>query len=86
MLLEYIQNRFFINGNLTSSTVGVINEDYKMVGQVMGMSVLQGGPAPNFLSENLFLYLVQRQLVDKGCSQGCCDIIKKVLILYSNYI
>ena len=81
MLLEYIQNRFFINGNLTSSTVGVTNEDYKMVGQVMGMSVLQGGPAPNFLSENLFLYLVQRQLVDEGCFQGCFDIIKGINVM-----
>lgn len=79
MLLTYIQDRFFINGSLTSSTVGVINEDYKLVGGSMAMSILQGGPAPNFLSENLFLYLAQRQLVDTGCSQDCHNIISKVL-------
>lgn len=80
MLLGYIQDRFFIKGSLTSSTVSVINEDYKLVGEVMGMSILQGGSAPNFLSENLFSYLAQKHLVDDGCSQDCLKIINKVIV------
>lgn len=60
--------RFFINDSLTSSTVGVINEEYKLVGEAMIMSIVQGGRAPSFLSENLFSYLAQKPLVDSGCS------------------
>lgn len=57
-----------------------MNEDYKLVGEVMGMSILQGGPAPNFLCENLFSYLAQKHLVDNGCSQDCLKIINKVIV------
>lgn len=57
-LLMIISEKFFKNGKPVNSTVALAAGDFKTCGAVMGMSLLQGGPAPNFLAADVASYLV----------------------------
>ena len=56
------QNRLFCNGYPVSSAIALSNEEFKLCGEVMMMSVLQGGPVPNFLAPPLAAYFVGKPL------------------------
>ena len=57
-LLTIVNGKFFKDGRPVNSTVALNAGDFKMCGAVMGMSILQGGPAPNFLAADIASYLV----------------------------
>ena len=44
-------------GKPTDSMVALNNRDYLFAGELMVMSMLQGGPAPAFLNPSVFAYL-----------------------------
>lgn len=52
------RRKFFKNGKPVNSTVALNAGDFKTCGKGMGMSILQGGPAPNFLAPEIASYLV----------------------------
>lgn len=54
-LLMIVSEKFFKNGKPVNSLAA---GDFKTCRAVMGMSLLQGGPAPNFLAANVASYLV----------------------------
>ena len=56
------QNGLFCNGYPVSSAIALSNEEFKICGEVMMMSVLQGGPVPNFLAPPLAAYIVGKPL------------------------
>ena len=57
-----IKEKFFKSGKPVNSTVALNASDFKTCGTVMGMSILQGGPAPNFLAPDIASYLVGEPL------------------------
>lgn len=56
-LLMIVSEKFFKNGKPVNSTVALAAGDFKTCEAVMGMSLLQGGPAPNFLAADVATYL-----------------------------
>ena len=54
-MLEYAKTRLFEEGS--TSTMSLIKEDFKLAGEIMAMSILQDGQAPNFLSPIVYQYL-----------------------------
>ena len=56
------QSGLFCNGYPVSSAIALSNEEFKLCGEVMMMSVLEGGPAPNFLAPPLAAYIVGKPL------------------------
>jgi hypothetical protein len=76
--LEYIERRLFRDGKPINSTVSLINQDFRLAGEVIAMSILQGGPSPWFFNANVYRYLTKQQpstedlkmykeVVDKVC-------------------
>ena len=61
-MMETIERKLFHAGKPISSTVSMMNGDFRIAGELMVMSVLQGGPAPCFLHSNVFCYLVGKPL------------------------
>lgn len=57
-LLTSINDKFFKSGKPVNSSVAMNAGDFKTCGAVMGMSILQGGPAPNILAADIASYLV----------------------------
>ena len=39
-----------------------MNGEFRLAGELMVMSILQGGPAPSFLNSSVYLHLVQQPL------------------------
>ena len=73
-LLEVIKRKFFKNGNPVESTIAITNGDFILCGEIMGMAILQGGPAHNFLLTNVASYLVGATLIpsnNKMLSTNC---------------
>ena len=56
-LISFIQRKFFCNGKPIQSTLALTSGDFNLCGEIMGMSILQGGPAPNFMAPNITTYL-----------------------------
>ena len=79
----FLERRFFCNGKPIQSTLGLTNGDFKLCGVVMGMSILQGGPAPNFMATSIASYLVGSILQPKDnknkCYQTLCESVSSNL-------
>ena len=56
------RGKFFKNGKPVNSMVALNAGNFKTCGKVMRMSILQGGPAPNFLASEIASYLVGEPL------------------------
>ncbi len=62
-LLEIINRKFFRDGKPVESTIAITNGDFTLCAEIMVMAILQGGPAPNFLSASVASYLVGAALL-----------------------
>ncbi|PFX11130.1 hypothetical protein AWC38_SpisGene25360 [Stylophora pistillata] len=61
-LLSMMQTKYFDSGYPTTSGVALASNDFKLCGEIMGMSILQGGPAPNFLAPPMANYILGKEL------------------------
>ena len=61
-MLIIVKERYFKDGKPVNSTVALNAGDFKTCGKAMGMSILQGGPAPNFMSPDVASFLVGEPL------------------------
>ena len=89
-MLEHVERRLFDKpGSPVASTVTLLGGDFSMAGELMVMSILQGGPAPNFLDSSVFQYLVNQPLcpmqlhaytLQRICTQGMItrDCVRKM--------
>ena len=65
-MMELIQRKLFSNGMPVLSTVALNDQDFVMAGELMAMSVVQGGPAPSFLSKSVYAYITNKPLAISG--------------------
>ncbi|XP_068697524.1 uncharacterized protein [Montipora foliosa] len=55
-MLEYCETRLFPDGFPTESVLAVARDDFLLTaGEVMAMSIVQGGPCPNFLHQKFIM-------------------------------
>ena len=78
-----MQHTYFTNGYPVLSTMAINGGEFKLCGEIMGMSVMQGGPAPNFLSPSIAAYIVGTPLSkDANKNQkykSACDSVSTVI-------
>ena len=58
-----MERRFFVSGKPVASTMMLMQNEYKFVGELMAMSITQGGPAPNLFCQNVFDCLVNNSKI-----------------------
>lgn len=56
-MLDYVERRLFPDGKPVESTMSLTRKDFKLAGEIMAMSIMQGGQAPNLLASQTFNYL-----------------------------
>ena len=61
-MLEIVERKYFINGSPVDSVAALSANAFRTVGEIMVMSILQGGPAPNFLSPATYSYISRKPL------------------------
>jgi hypothetical protein len=65
-MLEHVERKLFLNGKPINSTVSLMNGDFRLAGEIIVMSILQGGPAPSFLNLDVYKYLTKQILTTEG--------------------
>jgi hypothetical protein len=95
-MLEHVERKLFSNGKPINSTVALINEDFRLAGEIIVMSILQGGPAPSFINPDVFRYLTKQTLTIERMPESkyketaekvCCsllEILEQLTVLYSS--
>lgn len=88
-------------GKPTGSMVALNNRDYLFAGELMVMSMLQGGPAPAFLHPSVFAYLSKGTLapednegnykavamkVNKGAGNACLSYKVRPFFVFDQYL
>jgi hypothetical protein len=77
-MLDYIERRILPNGVPTESTMSLTRKDYKLAGEIMAMSVMQGGQAPNLMAHKIFDYLHGKLVVSQIESSTTRELCEKV--------
>ena len=80
-LLQYVKKRLFLNGRPIQATMALAKDDFRVAGEIMAMSIAQGRPAPNFLSQQIYAIISRSFLTDDCHNQSFKNICKKVLYL-----
>ena len=63
-MLTFIERRLFSNGMPADSTTSLANKNFKLAGEIMAMSMLQGVQAPNLFSAKVFNYFWGNFLIE----------------------
>lgn len=92
----YIRHTLFNNDGIPYPDMrAVANEEFKAAGELMACSLIQGGPAPSFLSANVYNYIVDGvssvkssewvTYIDNNDLKNCVDKVQlfHVLLLVS---
>ena len=74
-MLELAEHKYFSSGWPVKSTIALSSQQFSIVGELMVMSVLQGGPAPNFLNPSVYSYISKSQL---DPNQNSCNLNRNV--------
>ena len=69
-MLEHIERRLFSDGKPINSTVAIMNADFRIAGEIMVMSILQGGPAPTFINGNVYKYITKQTMAPEGMTES----------------
>ena len=80
-MLEFCKKRLFQNGCPTTSVMSLAKEELKVAGEVMAMSIIQGGPAPNFLDPEVYR-IVSRSFSIEHCKD---DFLKETCEKVSSF-
>ena len=81
-IISYMGRRFFLLGNLVVSTMMLMQNDYKFCGELMVMSILQGGPAPSLLSQTVFEYLISDLKIENIHSSQYKRLCEEVIAIH----
>ncbi|KAJ7391379.1 hypothetical protein OS493_018422 [Desmophyllum pertusum] len=77
-MLEFCNSRLFPDGFPTQSVLAVAKDDFVTAGEVMAMSIAQGGPCPNFLAPEIYSVLsrsfVIEDLKDESLKETCLKL------------
>ena len=77
-MLGHAERRLFPCGSPVQSTLALTMKDFKMAGEIMAMSILQGGQAPNVMKSYVYDYLCGKLSVHKMKSVSNREICEKV--------
>ena len=83
-MLDYVERRLFPNGKPVESTMSLTRKDYKLAGEIMAMSILQGGQAPNLITSQIFNYLCGNLSIYQMNSVPRQELCEKVSMLQNN--
>ena len=72
--------RLFSDGMPVQSTMLLTDGQFKIAGQLMAMSIVQGGPAPNFLTSCARELL---SLLVSCCKSACSDSLSRIVLTKS---
>ena len=61
-MLELMERKYFHKGWPSESMVALSTQEFVQAGEIMVMSILQGGPAPNFLAPSVYSYISREPL------------------------
>lgn len=75
-MMTFIQQWFFPEGKPHSSTVMITQNVYKLCGELMAMSIVQGGQAPCMLSPVIFDYLTRDLKIENLQSSNYSEKVK----------
>ena len=56
-MLDYIERRILPDRKPKESNMSLTRKDLKTAGEIMAMSLMQGGQAPNLFASQIFFYL-----------------------------
>ena len=88
-MLDYVERRLFPNGIPTESTMSLTRKDYKLAGEIMAMSVMQGGQAPNLMSSKIFDYLrgkLSVSQIESSTTRELCEKVRLQIDKQCNYM
>lgn len=83
-MLDYVERRLLPNGIPTDSTMSLTRKDYKLAGEIMAMTIMQGGQAPNLMSSKIYDYLCGKLSVSQIESNSTRELREKVRIFNMN--
>ena len=87
-MLDFVQRRLFSEGAPVESTISLATKNFKLAGEIMAMSILQGGQARNLFSANIFNYFcgnLQAKNIDSPLARDLCEKINRMKLL-NNYL
>ena len=61
-----------------------MEDEFRLAGELIVMSVLQGGPAPCFLAEEVVFYLLRQPLLyekNTGAYRNICQNVSQNLVM-----
>jgi hypothetical protein len=61
-MLELVERKYFRNGCPVEFMIALSAKEFRVAGEIMIMSILQGGPAPNFLLPSTYSYISKESL------------------------
>ncbi|XP_068761187.1 uncharacterized protein [Montipora capricornis] len=79
-VLSYVETRLFVEGIPSKSTISLNRGDFKLAGEVMAMSIVQHGQAPNFLAPEIYAYFsgnLQIQDITSPSHREFCEKIQR---------
>ncbi len=80
-ILEYVEAKLFSNRKPINSIIAFQNDEFKLAGEIMVMSILQNGPAPAFLHPAVFNYISNQNLsIEDISEQGYKAVALQVCI------
>ncbi len=81
-MLDYINSRFLISGKPVASTVALMDGKFRLAGEIIAMSLLQGGPAPCFFPQEVVKYLTRQPLSfekNNGVYKTICEKVSQLM-------
>lgn len=85
-MMNHMERRFFISGNPVSSTMMLMQGDYKVCGEVIAMSIMQGGQAPCLFSQSVFEYLMRDLKIANIHSSFYKSVCEQVICCFTSFI
>lgn len=77
-IFDYVERRIFPDGKPVESTMSLTRKDFKIAGEIMAMSIMQGGQAPNLMASQIFDYLCGKLSISQMNSVSSREICEKV--------
>lgn len=84
-MIEYCRNRLFPDGFPTKSMLAVTRDDFVTAGEMMAMSVVQGGPSPNFLAREIYNVVGRSFAIEELKDESLKETCVKVQMIYLKF-